>query len=213
VVPAREGLLAAIGLQPSYWYVAFGPLFLLVFSFGNEVDDNTNNALSIQKFPTFLFACKMHECTATTFPGARWPRFKAPLRLPNWLTQRQNKQIIVPSRSLQFLKAPRAGGRTVFPNAALTQQRLEAANQEDANDGGDSWYCKTEQVLGVSPSPGDAILFWDYRPGNGAGIGSYENGTAEPSARPVVGSLHSGCPVLDGEKWIATRWIRASRFV
>lgn len=52
----------------------------------------------------------------------------------------------------------------------------------------------------------------DYRPGNGSNTGSYQDGTAQPSAETVYAAMHSGCPVLEGEKYIATRWIRASGF-
>ncbi len=40
---------------------------------------------------------------------------------------------------------------------------------------------------------GDAVLFW----------GVYPTGTIDPH------SLHGGCPVKKGEKWVATKWIRA----
>lgn len=52
----------------------------------------------------------------------------------------------------------------------------------------------------------------DYEPGNGPGTGSYEDGTAKPSANVVYEALHSGCPILEGEKWIVTRWIRGAGF-
>ncbi len=52
----------------------------------------------------------------------------------------------------------------------------------------------------------------DYRPNNGGGTGSYEDGSADPLAAPVYEALHSGCPVVEGEKWVATRWIRGNRF-
>ncbi len=68
------------------------------------------------------------------------------------------------------------------------------------------------QVLGSAPEAGDVLLFWDYSPGNGEGTGSYADGTGRPAAKPVPETLHSGCPVEEGEKWIATRWIRSSGF-
>lgn len=52
----------------------------------------------------------------------------------------------------------------------------------------------------------------DYRPSNGGGTGSYEDGSADPLAQPVYEALHSGCPVLEGQKFVATRWIRGARF-
>ena len=52
----------------------------------------------------------------------------------------------------------------------------------------------------------------DYQPGSGDGSGSYEDGSARPAADTVYAAMHSGCPVLQGEKYIATRWIRASGF-
>jgi len=32
-----------------------------------------------------------------------------------------------------------------------------------------------------------------------------------PRPHPTTGSLHGGMPVLDGEKWVATKWLRESR--
>ncbi|KAL6770815.1 hypothetical protein ACKKBF_B32790 [Auxenochlorella protothecoides x Auxenochlorella symbiontica] len=106
------------------------------------------------------------------------------------------------------LKHPSKGGHTVFPEATITQASVK--NHGHAAD--DSWYCKDSGVLGAAPEAGDALLFWDYRPGGGSGQGSYEDGTADPSATPVYEALHSGCPVLEGEKWIVTRWIRGAGF-
>ncbi|XP_064966769.1 prolyl 4-hydroxylase 1-like [Musa acuminata AAA Group] len=48
--------------------------------------------------------------------------------------------------------------------------------------------------LCVKPSQGDALLFWSL------GL----NGRLDPH------SLHAGCPVLSGEKWSATKWMRES---
>lgn len=33
-----------------------------------------------------------------------------------------------------------------------------------------------------------------------------------PEATPASLSLHAGTPVLDGEKWVATKWVRENRF-
>ncbi len=52
----------------------------------------------------------------------------------------------------------------------------------------------------------------DYRPSNGTGAGSFQDGSAQPNAHSVYEAMHSGCPVTEGEKYIATRWIRASGF-
>jgi prolyl 4-hydroxylase len=116
---------------------------------------------------------------------------------------------------ITFLKSPAAGGYSAFPSAALTAERMAAAGRADENDGSESWYCRAglrNEVLSVAPTAGDAILFWDYAPGGGAGTGSYADGSADPAARPVRGALHAGCPVEEGQKWIATRWIRSARF-
>ncbi|KAM0882614.1 hypothetical protein ACQ4PT_032213 [Festuca glaucescens] len=46
--------------------------------------------------------------------------------------------------------------------------------------------------LCVKPNKGDAVLFWSM------GL----DGNTD------LNSLHSGCPVLEGEKWSATKWMR-----
>jgi prolyl 4-hydroxylase len=49
----------------------------------------------------------------------------------------------------------------------------------------------------VFPQRGNAVYF------------EYCNGSGQVDSR----SLHGGCPVLRGEKWIATKWMRQRRFV
>ncbi|EXB28743.1 Putative prolyl 4-hydroxylase [Morus notabilis] len=46
--------------------------------------------------------------------------------------------------------------------------------------------------LKVKPQKGDGLLFYSLFP----------NGTIDPT------SLHGSCPVIKGEKWVATKWIR-----
>ena len=111
-----------------------------------------------------------------------------------------------------YLKAPTRGGRTVFPRAALTHERWRAAGKHAPADFTHGSFCEVEQTLGVAPQPGDAVAFWDYEPRGGAGVGTYGNSSADPAATPVPEAMHSGCPVHEGEKWIATRWIRSARF-
>jgi prolyl 4-hydroxylase len=48
--------------------------------------------------------------------------------------------------------------------------------------------------LEVGPVRGNAVFF------------SYER------AQPATRTLHGGAPLLDGEKWVATKWLREGRF-
>lgn len=50
--------------------------------------------------------------------------------------------------------------------------------------------------LSVKPRKGDALLFFNLR----------------PDAVPDPLSLHGGCPVIEGEKWSATKWIHVDSF-
>lgn len=121
---------------------------------------------------------------------------------------------------VMYLKSPARGGRTVFPESDATRAALAAAGTTPADAAaatptaeGVEWYCARGEVLGAAPRAGDALLFWNYAPGGGGaddGEGSYADGTARPSAARVYQAMHSGCPVLGGEKWIATRWIRSA---
>ncbi len=49
--------------------------------------------------------------------------------------------------------------------------------------------------LDVAPVRGNAVFF------------SYDR------AHPVTKTLHGGAPVIEGEKWVATKWLREGRFV
>jgi prolyl 4-hydroxylase len=51
-------------------------------------------------------------------------------------------------------------------------------------------------LLAVKPKKGDALLFFNL----------HVNATAD------TGSLHGSCPVIEGEKWSATKWIHVRSF-
>lgn len=50
--------------------------------------------------------------------------------------------------------------------------------------------------MSVKPRKGDALLFFSLH----------------PTAIPDPESLHGGCPVIEGEKWSATKWIHVDNF-
>lgn len=88
--------------------------------------------------------------------------------------------------------------RDYLPPAKLERDRPQAGNRtrtvcaylNPVQAGGET----TFPTVGVSvpPLPGSAVVFDNLEPG----------GTADPR------SLHAGLPVLAGEKWLATLWIR-----
>lgn len=59
-----------------------------------------------------------------------------------------------------------------------------------------SWWSLPLYVLAVKPSKGDALLFFSLHP----------NATTDTK------SLHGSCPVIEGEKWSATKWIHVRSF-
>ncbi len=64
----------------------------------------------------------------------------------------------------------------------------------DVEKGGQTIFPKIN--LAVTPKRGDAILFFDCLP----------DGRTDPL------TFHGGSPVLEGEKWIATKWFRTGKF-
>eukprot|EP00951_Prasinocladus_malaysianus_P006636 scaffold47188_cov56-Prasinocladus_malaysianus.AAC.1 len=68
----------------------------------------------------------------------------------------------------------------------------------------------------ITPKAGDALLFYNYdiREGwkdvHADPSGSAMDGKAETDAVVDLTSLHASCPVLQGEKWVATKWLRSS---
>jgi len=86
---------------------------------------------------------------------------------------------------LMYLSDVVKGGETVFPSA-----------EHDGEPKDDSWSDCGKRGLGVKPKKGDALLFFSLH----------------PSAEPDPMSLHTGCPVVEGEKWSATKWIHVGSF-
>ncbi|GMI83697.1 hypothetical protein like AT4G33910 [Hibiscus trionum] len=79
---------------------------------------------------------------------------------------------------LLYLSDVEEGGETMFPFE--NDRRVE---------GYDYRQCVG---LKIKPRRGDGLLFYSLFP----------NGTIDPT------SLHGSCPVIKGEKWVATKWIR-----
>ncbi|KAF8377622.1 hypothetical protein HHK36_031004 [Tetracentron sinense] len=80
---------------------------------------------------------------------------------------------------LLYLSDVKEGGETMFP--------FESGLNMDV--GYDYKKCIG---LKVKPRQGDGLLFYSV----------FANGTIDQA------SLHGSCPVIEGEKWVATKWIR-----
>ncbi|XP_008792661.2 probable prolyl 4-hydroxylase 9 [Phoenix dactylifera] len=80
---------------------------------------------------------------------------------------------------LLYLSDVEEGGETMFPFE-------NGLNMDIGYD--------YEKCIGlkVKPRQGDGLLFYSL----------FTNGTIDPT------SLHGSCPVIKGEKWVATKWIR-----
>lgn len=87
---------------------------------------------------------------------------------------------------LFYLTDVEEGGETIFPLEG--KDGLQRLNHID--------YRKCDMGLKYQPRAGDAVLFYSMHP----------NGTFDKHA------LHGGCPVKQGEKWVATKWIRDKCF-
>ena len=84
--------------------------------------------------------------------------------------------------ALMFLNAPEEGGETVFPNVPA--------------ENGPEWSECARHALAHKPKTGDLILFWSLT----------------PSGDIDLGTTHTACPVIRGEKWSAPLWIRQAPF-
>ncbi|GAB2282885.1 hypothetical protein Dimus_017419 [Dionaea muscipula] len=88
---------------------------------------------------------------------------------------------------LMYLSDVEEGGETVFPAAKGNTSAVPYWNElSECGKGG----------LSVKPKMGDALLFWSMNP----------DASLDPS------SLHGGCPVIQGNKWSSTKWMRVSEY-
>ncbi|XP_039020380.1 probable prolyl 4-hydroxylase 10 [Hibiscus syriacus] len=88
---------------------------------------------------------------------------------------------------LMYLSHVEEGGETVFPSAKGNVSAVRWWNElSECGKGG----------LSVKPKMGDALLFWSM----------ILDATLDPS------SLHGGCPVIRGNKWSSTKWMRVQEY-
>jgi prolyl 4-hydroxylase len=90
------------------------------------------------------------------------------------------------------------------PSSTANRQSIARSGQRvstliaylnDVGDGGETAFPRAGWT--VYPKRGSAVYF------------EYCNGRGQVDLR----TLHAGCPVIHGEKWIATKWMRERRFV
>ncbi|KAG0600716.1 hypothetical protein M758_11G055700 [Ceratodon purpureus] len=89
---------------------------------------------------------------------------------------------------LMYLSNVEQGGETVFPASKV--------NKSEVPDWDNLSEC-AQRGKSVRPRMGDALLFWSMKP--------------DASLDPT--SLHGGCPVINGTKWSATKWLHVGNYL
>ncbi|XP_020204810.1 probable prolyl 4-hydroxylase 10 [Cajanus cajan] len=88
---------------------------------------------------------------------------------------------------LMYLSDVEEGGETVFPRAK-------------GNFSSVPWWNELSECgkkgLSIKPKMGDALLFWSLN----------------PDATYDLSSLHGSCPVIKGNKWSCTKWLRVGEY-
>ncbi|GAV91910.1 2OG-FeII_Oxy_3 domain-containing protein [Cephalotus follicularis] len=87
---------------------------------------------------------------------------------------------------LMYLSTVEKGGETIFPSA---EEKIPQPKDE-------SWSDCAKKGYAVKPRKGDALLFFSLH----------------LNASTDINSLHGSCPVIEGEKWSATKWIHVRSF-
>ncbi|KAL3499510.1 hypothetical protein ACH5RR_038603 [Cinchona calisaya] len=87
---------------------------------------------------------------------------------------------------IMYLSDVEEGGETVFPEAKGNISAIPCWNQ----------MFRGQRGLVVKPKRGDALLLWSTKP----------DGTLDFS------TLHGSCPVIRGNKWSSTKWMRVHEY-
>lgn len=84
---------------------------------------------------------------------------------------------------LVYLSDVLAGGETVFKKEGVNGPSRVIQDWRNCDDGSFKY----------APRAGDAVLFW----------------TVDPDQEINPRALHGGCPIINGTKWVMTKWLRS----